>query len=484
MASLIASLTVTAGALNAFSQSLETIQNNIANAQTPGYASQQQTLDATTFDPADGALGGVTAGAVVSSRNEYDEQALRNQTVLLGSADQGVNSLTELQSLFNITGTAGIATSLNNLFAGFSAWAQSPNDASAQQNVITNASNLAQTFNQTASGLSQFTQSTNQQLQQTVSSINQLAGQLQTDNQEIQKGQDNAALDANVHSTLDQLATLVNFTAAKQSDGTYTVLVGGQTPLVIGSQQYNLTFQLAQPTNPPPTNPTGPPSAEILASDGSNITSQIGSSGGQLGALLNVRNTILPTYIGNAYQAGNINTMAQQFADSVNQQLTSGNISDGPPAQPGIPLFTYDTTNASNVAQTLAVNPSITGAQLAAIQPGPPEVANGVALSLAQMSDPQNASQEINGESFSDYYGDMASGVGAALDTATGQQTLQQSAVAQAQNLVQQASGVNLDSEAVNLVEFQRAYDANSHFISVLDQITSDIIMMAPVTDA
>jgi flagellar hook-associated protein 1 FlgK len=146
-------------------------------------------------------------------------------------------------------------------------------------------------------------------------------------------------------------------------------------------------------------------------------------------------------------------------------------------------LFTYDTVNASNVAATLAVNPSITPDQLAAIQVGPPEVANGVALGLAQMASPLNAAQEINGESYADYYGDMASGVGAALDTATGQQTLQQSAVAQAQNLVQQVSGVNLDSEAASLVEFQRAYDANSHFVTVIDQITSDIILMAPVTD-
>jgi flagellar hook-associated protein 1 FlgK len=482
MSSLVASLSVTAGALDAFSQSLETIQNNIANAQTPGYAAQTQTLEALTFDPSAGTLGGVAAGAVESSRNEYDEQALRNQTVLLGSANQNVNSLTELQSLFDISGTSGIATSLNTLFAGFSAWAQSPNDASAQQNVITNASNLAQAFQQTATGLSQFTQSTNQQLQQTVSTINQLAGQLQADNQQIQQGNANdPALDASVHATLDQLAQYVNFTAAKQSDGTYTVLAGGQTPLVIGAQQYDLTFQLSQPTNPPPTNATGPPSAQILASGGADVTSQIDS--GQLGALLNVRNTILPTYIGDSYQAGDINTMAQQFADSVNQQLTSGNISDGPPAQTGVALFTYDTSNPSNVAQTLAVNPSITPDQLAAIQPGPPEVANGVALGLAQMSNPLNASQEINGESYSDYYGDMASGIGAALDTATGQQTLQQSAVAQAQNLVQQASGVNLDQEAVNLVEFQRAYDANSHFVTVLDQITSDIILMAPVTD-
>jgi flagellar hook-associated protein 1 FlgK len=273
----------------------------------------------------------------------------------------------------------------------------------------------------------------------------------------------------------------VNFTATKQSDGTYTVLADGQTPLVIGARQYNLSFQLTQPTNPPPTNATGPPSAQILASDGTDVTSQINN--GQLGALLNVRNTILPTLIGSAYQAGDINTMAQQFADTVNQQLTSGNISDGPPPQTGVALFTYDSSNPSNVAQTLAVNPNITPGQLAAIQPGPPEVANGVALSLAQMSNPLNASQEINGESYADYYGDMASSIGASLNTATGQQTLQQSAVAQAQNLVQQASGVNLDQEAVNLVEFQRAYDANSHFVTVLDQITSDIILMAPVTD-
>jgi len=467
--------------LNAFSQSLETIQNNIANAQTPGYAAQSQTLDAMSFDPSTGRLGGVTAGAVLSSRNEYDEQSLRNQTVLLGGANQSVNSLTSLQSLFDISGTSGIASSLNNLFAGFSAWAQSPNDASARLNVVTNASDLAGAFQQTASGLSQFTQSTNQQLQQTVSAINQLAVQLQADNQQVQQGGINdPALDANIHSTLDQLAQYVNFTATKQTDGTYTVLAGGQTPLVVGAQQYNLSFQLAQPANPPPTNATGPPSAQILASDGSDVTAQIGS--GQLGALLNLRNTILPTYIGDAYQAGDINSMAQQFADSVNQQLTAGNISDGPPAQTGVALFTYDAGNPSNVAQTLAVDPSFTPDQLAAIEPGPPEVANGVALGLAQMSNPQNAAQEINGESYAAFYGDMASRIGAALNTATGQQTLRQSAVAQAQNLVQQASGVNLDQEAVNLVEFQRAYDANSHFVTVIDQITSDIILMAPVT--
>jgi flagellar hook-associated protein 1 FlgK len=199
-------------------------------------------------------------------------------------------------------------------------------------------------------------------------------------------------------------------------------------------------------------------------------------SGGQLGALLTMRNTVLPSYIGSASQAGDLNSMARQFADRVNQLLTSGNISDGDPATPGVPIFTYDTTNDTNVAGTLAVDTSVTADQLAAIQPGPPEVTNGIALALSQMSNPTDAADEINGESYTEFYGDMASRVGSALSDATTQQQVQQSAVAQAQNLRQQSSGVDLNEEAMVLVQFQRAYEANARLITVLDQLTQDMI--------
>ncbi len=72
--------------------------------------------------------------------------------------------------------------------------------------------------------------------------------------------------------------------------------------------------------------------------------------------------------------------------------------------------------------------------------------------------------------------------MGTALNQATDQQTAQQSAVAQADNLRQQTSGVNLDQEAVGLVQFQRAYDANSRFITVIDQITSDLMNLVGTT--
>jgi flagellar hook-associated protein 1 len=482
MSNLLAALNVTAGALNAFDLALETTQNNVANAQTPGYAAQTQTLDSMSFNPGQGEVGGVSAGVIVSSRDDFAEQNVHNQNMALGAAAQSVNSLTELQNLFPVSGTtSGVSNALNGLFSSFSNWAETPNDANAQQNVMNNAGTVAAAFQATAQGLSQFTQSANGQLQQTVTDINQLGAQLTTDNQQILAGDRNdAGLDANIHSTLDQLSQYVNFTAAQQTDGSYSVLVDGQTPLVMGGQQYSLGFQMAQPTNPPPVNANAPPDAVILGSDGTDITAQVTS--GQLGSLLNLRNTVLPSYIGDAYQNGSINILAQQFADTVNQALTSGNVTDGPPVVSGTALFTYDPTNATNVAQTIAVNPLTSAGQLAAILPGPPEVANGTALALANFSDPQSATGEINGQSYTGFYASMAAEVGTALNSATDQQTAQTSAVAQAQSLRQQASGVNLDQEAVSLVQFQRAYDANSRFVTVIDQITGDLINMVGAT--
>jgi flagellar hook-associated protein 1 len=483
MANILASLNVTAGALNAFDLALETTQNNVANAQTPGYVKQSLPLDSLAFNLPAGEIGGVSAGAVTSARDQFAEQNVHNQNILLGSATQDVNSLTQLQNLFPVSQSSGIANALNGLFSSFSGWSENPNDPSARQSVMQNAATVASTFQQTAQGLAEFTQTTNAQIQGTVTDINQLAAQLTAANQEIQEGNGaNAGLDANIHNTLDQLSQFVNFTASQQSDGTYTILVDGQTPLVIGGQQFSLGSQMAQPTNPPPVNVNGPPHVVILGADGSDITSQV--TGGQLGSLVNLRNTVLPTYIGDAYQSGSVNTLAQQFADRVNNLLTSGNVTDGPPPQAGTALFTYDTADPTNVAQSLAVNPSITGAQLAAIQPGPPEVANGIALTLAGLSNSQDPSDEINGQSYTGYYAGIASSVGTALNQAADQQTAQQSAVAQAENLRQQASGVNLDQEAVSLVQFQKAYDANSRFVTVIDTLTSDLINMVATTAA
>ncbi|HMD70784.1 MAG TPA: flagellar hook-associated protein FlgK [Bryobacteraceae bacterium] len=495
MSTIVGALHVAASTLTAYDQALVVTENNVANSSTPGYVQQTQTFYAMPFQDGHGSLGGVRAAEVVSARDQYAEQAVWQQNTALGQANQDVSGLTSLQNNFPISGDSGIAAALNSLYQSFSAWGQTPADNNARQDVLNQAGDVAEAFQHAATGLANLAQTTDQQVQQTVSQVNQLVGQLQSYNSQIMNGDRNdAGLDAQVYSTLEQLSQYVDISATKQANGSVTVMAAGQTPLLIGDTQFQLSCQIEQPTDPPPAYPTGPPSVQILSAQGNDITGTIAT--GQLGSLLNLTNQVLPSYIGNAYQQGSLNILAQQFADRVNGLLTSGNVTDavaagpngtgGSPAVPGVPLFTYATNddgtpNATNVAQSLAVNPGITASQLAAIDPGPPEVSNGIALALASMATPTDSADEIDGASYTQYYGNMASQVGSDLNTATDQQQVSQSALAQAQNLRQQQSGVNLDEEAVNLVAFQRAYEANSKLVSVLDQITLDTInMMTP----
>ena len=476
MASLTSSLLTASGALGAFTEALSVIQNNVANASTPDYAVQSENFEPLEFNPSQGFPGGVRAGQVISSRDEYAEQAVQQQSTLLGQAQQDVNSLTSLQSLFDISGNSGISAAFNNLFSAFSAWGQTPDSSVAQQNVIQQAITVASAFRQTATGLQTAAQDTQQQLQATVDQVNQLATQLAGFNQQIMNGDRNdAGLDAQIHSTLDQLSNDGIISATKQTDGTWKVLLNGQTPLVMQNKAFALSTSTAVPSAGS-ANPNGPPHLSVLASDGTDITAD--TTSGQIGSLLNTANVVLPGYLGDETQDGSLNTLAESFASNVNTLLTNGYQSSGPPPVAGVPLFTWDTNNDTNVAQSLQVSSTITPSQLAAISPGPPAVSNGVPLALSQLANPTSASDEINGLSYTQYYASMTSKVGTLLDTANANLQTQQAAVTQAQNIRQQVSGVSLDREATILLQFQQAYEANSKLVSVLNQLTQDTLNM------
>lgn len=473
MGGLLSAMNIAAGALSAYERVLDVTENNVANASTPGYAAQVQTLEAMPLDPSDGTTGGVEAGQIESERNQYADQQVVQQTTLLGQAQQQVSSLTSLQNLFDVSGTSGISVALSNLFDSFSAWAESPSDSVAQQDVLDDAGDLATAFQQTAAGLTQAEQDAESQVTQTVSTVNSLVGQLRTYNNQIMQGdRGDAGLDAQVHSTLQQLSQYVSFTTLNNPDGTVSILMNGQTPLLVENQQYQISATMAQTDSSSSAYPEGRPSVEILASDGTDITSA--TAGGQLGALLNFRNSVLPSYLGDGSQQGQLNQMAQQFADRVNQLLTGGQTTAG---AAGVPLFTYDSSNGTGVAASLSVNPDITADQLAA---GDSTSSNAVALELSGMENPQDSSDEINGESFTEFYGSMAADAGNALDTANDQLSVQQSAVAQATNLQQQLSGVSLGEEATIMIQFQNAYDANARVLNILDQLAQDTVAILP----
>jgi len=421
----------------------------------------------------------VAAQGLQDSRDDYAEEQVQQQTQTLGLYTAQAQATGTIQSFFDVTGTGGLPTALNNLLSAFSAWSVTPNDPTAEQTVLSSAQSLAGSVNGLANSLSSTSQQLDSQIGSTVSQINNIATQIQQYNQQVLKGNGpDPGAQAQLYSALDNLSQLTNFTTVQQTDGTMTVMLGGGDPLVIGNQVNALSASDSVDTNPAPTYPNAPPTAHILDSQGNDVTSQVTS--GQLGGLLDSRNRVLGGLLGNAQQQGSLNQFAQTLADTVNQILESGTVSTTAGAAAGTALFTYDSTNATNVAASLALNPAITGDQLAPVDSS--GNANGIANQLADLGNSGNTAGNIGGMNLVQFLAQMSSSIGQENQTATTNQTTQQQVAAQATSLRDQVSGVSLDEQATAVLQFQRAYQASAQVLTVINDILDSTMNMMTVT--
>jgi flagellar hook-associated protein 1 FlgK len=450
---LLTSLLNSTGALSVYDREFNVIQNNITNANTPGYAKQDLALISMPFNPAQKTAGGVAAGGMLSSRSEYIEQDVRNQQQLLGSAQQRSNDLGQVQPLFDPTSNTGIAGSLNGFFNSFSQLEVNPNDEVARQSVIDAAGQAAQSFQQTAIGITQIANNADNQTRDSITQVNQLTTQIAQLNQEYRSNSaasSDAGLDAQMHAALENLSGIVNFSMVRTSDGAVNVYVGGQTPLVIGNDQFALSADFSSPKT------------AIRDTQGKDITAQITS--GSVGALLQEKNTTLPGYM------TQLNTLAKTFADQVNGQLSLGVDKTG--ATPVTNLFSYN--QPTDAAFSIKVT-GITPDEIAAATPSAPG-GNGNALAVAQLAN----APAVNGFTFTQAFGNVSAQVG--RDVSNAQQDLKQDQdlVTQAQQQRQQQSGVSLDEEAAKLLQFQQAYQAVGKLVSVLNELTQTVLNIIP----
>lgn len=452
MANLLTSLTSAAGAMGAYEKAMEVVQNDTVNANAPGYVKQSVVLQSLPFDLVGGQAGGVTAAQVLSSRDEYAEHNVQIQQTALGLSSTLASHLSALEPVFDLQSTTGIAGSLNSLFSAFSQLTIAPNDAQARQSVISAASSLSVAFNVAANSIAGARNAVDTDTRSTVADINQIVADIQKINVALrnnaQENQD-PGLDSRLHVDLENLAQYAGFSTIQAQDGTVSIFMGDQRPLLIGTTQYTISAVTGAAT-------------QILDSNGNDITANV--NGGQLGALVRIRNMTLPQY------QSQLDQLAQNIADTINSQLASG-VDQGGAA--GAPLFAY---NAAAPAKTLAVT-SITASQLAAASSGNPG-GNDNAVTLSGL---QNAAiGTLGGFTFTQFYGALSSTIGRDISNAQDDQTTQQQLLAQAQSLRSQSSSVSLDEEAARLLQYQQAYEATGKLITVINQMTQTLMGLIP----
>jgi flagellar hook-associated protein 1 FlgK len=366
--------------------------------------------------------------------------------------------LSNLQPVFDLQSTTGIAGSLNSLFSAFSQLTVSPNDAQSRQSVLSAASGLASAFNVASNGLDTATTTVDSAVQSTVQDFNSTLTDLQNLNIELRRQASSStpdpSLDARLHVDLETLSQYAGVSSLRQQDGSVSVFLGGQKPLLIGSTQYQIKAV------------SSGSGTVIQDSNGTDITSAV--SGGQLGALLQIRNSTLPSY------QTQLDQMAQSVASVVNTQLAAGVDQHN---NPGAALFSF---NVAGPAHSLAVT-SITGDQLAVASPSSPS-GNDNAIALSGLQN--NTVAALGNFTLTQYYGNLSSSVGRDISNAQNNSTTQQQLLAQAQSLRSTSSSVSLDEEAARLVQYQQVYEATSKLISVIDNMTQTLLGLIPTASA
>ncbi len=474
MGNLLTALNTAGQSLQAFEQAMAVTENDVTNANSPGYANQVPEMVSLSFQSTGSGPAGGVEEVTQDTRSAYADATVQQQLSLQGLYQQLQTSLTPLENVFDVSSSSPIPSALNQLFQSFSQWATDPSDANYQSAVIDAAQQTASAFNQAAVQLGQIQTSTAQDIQSTVTEINQDASTIQSLNEQIaQNPQANAGLSAQMESTLENLSGLANIQVITGSGGQVTVLLGGQTALVEGSQVN--AIQAVNNTASNAGNAGAAPLISIQNADGNDVTSQI--TGGSLAGLLSVYNTTLPSLIGGGQQTGGLNTLAQSLADSVNSVLEQGSTTDTPPYQAGTALFTYNDASPAGIAGSLSVTSGITGSDLAAASTNPSFVANGAANTLAALDSSGNGP---DGEGFTGYFASLTSTVGYAVSNASTAATAQTSLVAQAQSLQQQVSGVSLDEEATQMIQLQSSYDAASKLVTIIDDTLQTLMNMMP----
>ncbi len=135
-------------------------------------------------------------------------------------------------------------------------------------------------------------------------------------------------------------------------------------------------------------------------------------------------------------------------------------------------FFTGATASTMDVNQTLKADPN-----LVAVAAGHVPGSNDTALALADLQNVQVA--DLNGQSLREFWvnsvASLAVRTGAANGAVESSRLVRQSLAAQ----IQAVSGVSLDEESINLLLFQRQFQAAARFIAVIDEMLQTLLSIA-----
>lgn len=426
-------------------RSLELTAQNIANADNVNYSRRTLTQGELVMTGSIGlnaqdSLGGVRPGSIERAESSLVQRQARDSSSALEAAQAEFFAMKEAESALE---TSGVFTGLVDYEAALTRLQNNPTEPALRLSALEAARKMAGNFRIANGTLANARGLVQAEVSAKTLTINELSGELAKINADLSGSRDGTAgraalLDAR-DKALRGLAKEFGIAPTINADGTADVMLNGTPPVALV------------------TGGTATPLATSFAADGSVSFSVGGTPFVPAGGAMAGRASALAEMAD--LQAG-LDGLAVSAINLSNTAQANGVGIDG---NPGQPLFAG--TGAGSITMVLASADGLATAPAGA-PAGSRDTANLAAL-LGALGDP---SGPVTGTD-SLLLG-LASRVSALETRRDGLSVVAASAEAE----LLRETGVDLDTEAANLVRLQQAFEANSRVIQVAAQLFDTIL--------
>jgi flagellar hook-associated protein 1 len=411
--------------LEAAQAAITTTGENIANANTAGYTRQtvQTAANAPLIIPALTQQGGGTqlgTGVSITDisriRNQFLDVQYRAQNSATSNANSNANELGQVQTAMTDSSSSGLQTVMSKFWGAWNALAADPS-AATLQGVVGAGQTLASTFNAVAQQM----QTVQSQASQQYAALTGANGQVAQDAQQI------ATLNAQISQ-------------AKQAGISPNTLMD-QRDSALDDLSSLAQISVSTGSNGAVTVNFGDASSPLVS--GTTVTwpqTLTTAAGGQLGSLLNISSSTGPV----GQYISSLDGVANSVISSVNA------------LQPSSPFF------SGTSASTIAVSASTATVQSASSSTSGNDLAQAIS----------NLANGPADQSYAAFVAQVGSGVQAAQST----QSTQQAVLTAVSNQRQSVSGVSLDEEMTNLIQYQQAYQASARVMNAINSTLDTLI--------
>ncbi len=485
MPSIGSLLSVAKSAIAAHQVAMQTVAQNVANAEVEGYSRQRAELvpSLPTRFPGYSVGTGVSIDGVIRMRDQLLDASYRREVGGRESYSMRMDLLAEIEGVLGEPSETGLANTLDQFWNSWNDLANNPGNASAQGVVRQRGQQVAYTLNTYATRLDDLANRTRGRLSGMVSELNTIAQQVASVNRSVTSAEVGGVMSPDLRDTrdrlADQLSKMAGVRVEMQKDGTMGVYLGTMMLVDRGSArqlevQSGTTLTVGFVGDPDP----------------------IMGVSGEIGELMNFLNTDIPAV------RSRLDSLARGLVNGVNEYHAAGWTAAGdalggsvwPPAlgPTGSRVNFFDP--AFTGAGTMRLSAEVT-ANAAVIASGDVQNAPGnntIALALGALRDDAGmaalqarmgaafATQVgfTTGENFNDHYQVTVTNVGVQAADARNQFEVYDTLTTQAENRRQSVAGVSIDEELALMLRHQQAYSAATRLIRVADEMAQALLGM------